>query len=123
MNNHSIAFRIRKVREFRNYSQKYMARRLGITQSSYSDLEKGNTTLKEERLSLIAAVLEVSVSFLIIEDIPLLNMDQPQYDLRLQGQTDNEIEPLINLLKDELDHLRKQNGELVNILLRRTPRP
>ena len=63
--NNSIGENIRKHREFKGYSQEYMAQELGINQSSYAKIEKGSTKLTVDRLQRISEVLEVEVSTLL----------------------------------------------------------
>lgn len=53
--------KIRRVREFRGYTQEYMAQQLDITQRSYSSVENGKTQLTVERLMEICKILDVSV--------------------------------------------------------------
>jgi transcriptional regulator with XRE-family HTH domain len=56
---------IKIIRELRNYSQEYMAERIGISQVSYSRIETGQTKLDVTRLQVIADILDVTVSFLV----------------------------------------------------------
>ena len=63
--NNSIGKNIRKHREFKGFSQEYMAQELGINQSSYAKIEKENTKLTVERLQRISEVLEVEISSLL----------------------------------------------------------
>lgn len=63
--NNSIGENIRKHREFKGYSQEYMAQELGINQSSYAKIEKESTKLTVDRLQRISEVLEVEVSTLL----------------------------------------------------------
>lgn len=48
--NKSVAANIRKTREFRNYTQEYLAAKLGISQNAYSKIELGYTKITLERL-------------------------------------------------------------------------
>ena len=52
---------IRKIRELKNIGQQYMAEKLGISQSSYSDIENNRTKITNEKLEKIAQVLSVNV--------------------------------------------------------------
>ena len=63
--NNSIGENIRRHREFKGFSQEYMAQELGINQSSYAKIEKENTKLTVDRLQRIAEVLEVEISSLL----------------------------------------------------------
>lgn len=51
--------RVKRIRELKNYSQKYLADRMDISQSAYSKLETGETKISDEKLSQIAEILEV----------------------------------------------------------------
>ncbi|AMQ00776.1 transcriptional regulator [Pedobacter cryoconitis] len=63
-----VAANIRKVREFRNYTQDYLAAKLSISQNAYSKIELGYSKLTVERLFHIASVLDVKVTELIAVD-------------------------------------------------------
>ena len=52
--------KIKVIRELRNYSQEYMADKLGIAQNTYSKIETGQTKLNADTLKKIAEVLGVS---------------------------------------------------------------
>lgn len=60
-----IGYKIKKIRELRNYRQEYMAEKLGISQVSYSRVESGQTKLNLSRLEDIAKILEVNQIFII----------------------------------------------------------
>ncbi|WP_343063018.1 helix-turn-helix transcriptional regulator [Rhabdobacter roseus] len=61
----SVAANIRKIREFRDYTQEYLAMKLGISQNAYSKIELAYTRLTLERLLQIAYILEVDTLDLI----------------------------------------------------------
>jgi len=56
----TIGIKIKKLRELKNIGQQYMAEKLHISQSSYSDIENGKSKVSEERLEQIAQILEIS---------------------------------------------------------------
>ena len=60
-----IAANIRHKREFRNYTQEYLALKLNISQNAYSKIELGYTKITVERLFQIADILEFEVAELI----------------------------------------------------------
>ena len=62
--------RIRTIRESKEYSQDYLAAKLGISQNAYSKIELGYSGLSLERLFIIGRVLEVDVNALINEAVP-----------------------------------------------------
>lgn len=61
----AVASNIRKVREFRNYTQDYLAAKLNISQNAYSKIELGYSKVTIDRLFHIAVILEVEVMQLI----------------------------------------------------------
>ncbi|MCF2442972.1 helix-turn-helix domain-containing protein [Dyadobacter sp. CY345] len=72
----TVAANIRKVREYRDYTQDYMAMKLGISQNAYSKIELAYTRITLERLIQIAGILEIDVITLInstSEDLLKLN--------------------------------------------------
>lgn len=60
-----IGEKIRKLREFRQYSQDYVAKKLKITQGAYSRMEQGEIDLPFSRLEKVAEVLEMPVAKLV----------------------------------------------------------
>lgn len=61
----AIAANIRDKREYRNYTQEYLAAKLEISQNAYSKIELGYTKITVERLFQIADVLGFPVSELL----------------------------------------------------------
>ena len=57
--------RIKRLREERNYSQSYLAQKLGITQKAYSKIETNQTRLSVDDLLKIADILETSIDKLM----------------------------------------------------------
>ena len=72
-----IVSNIRKIREFRNYTQDYLAAKLQISQNAYSKIELGYSSITLNRLIDIAEILEVELVDLIsldVEDIIMLKL-------------------------------------------------
>jgi len=70
-----IGQKIKTFREMRNYTQDYMAEKLGISQVNYSNIEKGITTLGVDRLFEIANVLGVTVNTILdFDDSKIFNI-------------------------------------------------
>jgi len=63
-----VAANIRKIREIRNYTQEYLAVKLGISQNAYSKLELGYTRITVERLFHIAEILDANVTDIIRDE-------------------------------------------------------
>lgn len=56
----AIGLKIRKVREIKNFSQRYVADKLSVSQGAYSDMENGKIPITTKRLESIAHILEVT---------------------------------------------------------------
>ncbi len=61
----TIASNIRKLREYRDYTQDYLAAKLNISQNAYSKIELGYSRITLERLFVISNVLEINPADLI----------------------------------------------------------
>ncbi|WP_345950111.1 MULTISPECIES: helix-turn-helix transcriptional regulator [unclassified Mucilaginibacter] len=61
----AVAANIRKLREFRNYTQEYLAAKLDISQNAYSKIELGYSNITINRLVGISEVLEIDLVDLI----------------------------------------------------------
>ncbi|QHS54601.1 helix-turn-helix transcriptional regulator [Mucilaginibacter sp. 14171R-50] len=61
----AVATNIRNKREKLNYTQEYLAAKLGISQNAYSKIELGYTKITVERLFQIADILETDMAELI----------------------------------------------------------
>ena len=61
---YTIGQKIRKIRELRNYTQLYVARKLGISQERYSYLENHKKSIQPTTLRKISLILGVSVNFI-----------------------------------------------------------
>ncbi|BAU53195.1 helix-turn-helix domain-containing protein [Mucilaginibacter gotjawali] len=65
----TIVSNIRKIREFRNYTQDYLAAKLQISQNAYSKIELGYSSITLNRLVKIAELLEIELADIISTDI------------------------------------------------------
>jgi transcriptional regulator with XRE-family HTH domain len=59
--NEEILDEIRDIRRSKDYSQLYMALKMGISQNSYSRLEAGKTKMTIAKLLQISRILEIEV--------------------------------------------------------------
>ena len=105
-NNCSIKQKIYEVRRSKGVSQEEMANRMGIALNSYRKLERGKTSLVNEKLWLIADALGVSVRELVLEE-------DKTTGLSLAEKERNEFHKLIEALKEE-NILLKQHIVLLN---------
>jgi len=61
----AVAAKIRKIREGKNYSQDYLAAKLGISQNAYSKIELGYSNITLSRLVHISEILETDLTEII----------------------------------------------------------
>jgi transcriptional regulator with XRE-family HTH domain len=70
----AVATNIKKTRAYRNYTQDYLAAKLGISQNAYSKIELGYSNITISRLAKIAEILEVEIM-----DMINTNTEMPAY--------------------------------------------
>jgi transcriptional regulator with XRE-family HTH domain len=113
-----VIYNIKKVREFKNYTQEFMAECLGISTKSYSNIETGESKLYLDRLIKICETLEISIERILnLECSMIFNNYEKQ-----SGYFENAIfsengyieaikskEELISYLKEQIDILKKTN--------------
>ncbi len=110
--------KIKKLCEFRNFTQEYMANQLSMSQNSYSRLERAGDEVSIAQLSKIAHILHLRVA-------DILNFDESQVVLNInkvknengkvgviyeQGMSAEEkqlFQELIKQLKEENIYLKR----------------
>lgn len=55
---------IKKIRELKNFTREYVAGELGMSTSGYGKIERGEVDLTITKISRLAAILDVTVSFI-----------------------------------------------------------
>jgi transcriptional regulator with XRE-family HTH domain len=56
---------VKIIRELKNFTQKFMASQLMMSQSNYSRIEKGTVNISIDKLEKISSIFELSVSDII----------------------------------------------------------
>src|SRR5688500_12439852 len=107
--------KLRVYREFRNYSQEYIAEKLGITQNAYSRIETNQTRITADRLRQIADILSVPLSCLLSDNEPELsfgNVSSDKHMVELLEHTQRLYDQIIRTkdekiisLEDEINNL------------------
>ncbi len=97
-----VGIKIRKLRELKGYSQEYVASQLGMVQTNYSKIERGETKdITVKRLEEIAKVLEVTPA-------TILNFDEKQvFNSTFNNQSGNLGDNIV-LMKNSFDRERQQ---------------
>jgi transcriptional regulator with XRE-family HTH domain len=115
----SSAYKIKKLRESRKYSQEYVAEALGISQNAYSKIENEQTKLTTERLSKLAEILEVPEYELLESGTNFIlqhNNITYAYVHQLFDNQKEVYEKMIDILKEQLSHAQDEIKRLQNIV-------
>lgn len=62
---------IKKYREMRNFSQKYVASKMGISQNAYSKIENNITQLTVHHVKELSHILDIAISDLLNDDFEI----------------------------------------------------
>jgi transcriptional regulator with XRE-family HTH domain len=112
---------IRAIRETKNYSEEYVAEKMGIGQSTYNRKENGEGDFTLSELIKLADVLEVSVSKIIDMDlakaITQYNQDSTSGNTNyIEHQTvvsDEGYKAALAQYEKEVEYLKQQNADLL----------
>lgn len=125
--------KLRVLREFRNYSQEYIAEKLGITQNAYSRIENNQTKVTAERLGRLAVILNIPPMELLSDKEPVLHFsDVPSHPVlppkedhwkemientrQLYGQVICSKDEKIAFLENEIHTLRKERDRIMHLI-------
>lgn len=91
---------ISKKRRERDITQADMAEKLGLSETGYAKVERGETKLDVDRLHKIADILEINIAELIpFGDSSIVVYNNPDFNLSLDNE---ELEHIIVSLKHKL---------------------
>lgn len=131
-------YRIMKIlRESKNYSQEYVAGKLGINQNAYSKMENGKVKLTLDRIRQLAEIYDIKPEYFLSLDLPVINFNigpnshggfidkyvnnsnyfDPELIQKLLFERDKIIDDkntIIEYLKKEITNLRNENEELLS---------
>jgi len=123
--------KLRVLREFRNYSQEYIAEKLGITQNAYSRIENNQTKITAERLGRLAVILNIPPMELLSDKEPVLHFaDSPPHTSpkedhwkemientrQLYGQVICSKDEKIAFLENEIHTLRRERDKIIHLI-------
>jgi transcriptional regulator with XRE-family HTH domain len=122
-----IGQKLKIIREWRNLSQEYVATQLGVSQNSYSRMENNRTKLKADDAEKLAAIFGISLVELLSGEHPIITFIAPAAAPHLpeteEPGTSNHFRKMIaakefelQVQKEELIYLRKQNAELIRLV-------
>jgi transcriptional regulator with XRE-family HTH domain len=125
--------KLRVLREFRNYSQEYIAAKLGITQNAYSRIENNQTKMTAERLGRLAVILNIPPMELLSDKEPILHFSDPssappfppredhwkemiENTRQLYGQVICSKDEKIAFLENEIHTLRRERDKIMHLI-------
>lgn len=123
-----ISEKIRRVRELKNLTQEFMAEKLNMSQSGYSKIESGQSTVSFAKLHEIAEILELSPEDLITFDSQkfsnsfnnvkgsnngsvVVDMNSAEFKALYESKIAL-LEKLLRMAEAELERLKDKYGEL-----------
>lgn len=110
----TIGYKIKKIRELKNYTQEHLADKLGMSSTGYGKIERDEVDIPFSRLEQIAQVLGVKAEDIISFDEKYVFNNYASanqgYNIVYQTINDNEkklYEDKIKLLEDKIASLRE----------------
>jgi len=119
-----VSTKLKLLRERYSYTQEFIANRLGISQSTYFNLEAGNTKLSVKRAAQLAEIYDIPASFFVDNACSITNynigdycrtINQPEItngkleEIKLlYEKIIQEKDQMINFLTDELNSCKKE---------------
>ena len=110
--------RIKRIREYRNYTQQHMADRLELSQNAYCKIENGTTKLTTDRLEEIAGILDVPVETILSSEKQIFNLENNTID-KFYGYIENlqeENKEIITAIQAQTDIFKQQNELLLKAI-------
>lgn len=119
-----VSTKLKLLRERYSYTQEFVANKLGISQSTYFNLETGNTKLSVKRAAQLAEIYDIPASFFLDNGCSVTNYNIGDYCRTINQSeiTNSELEEikllyekiiqekdqLIAFLTDELNSCKKE---------------
>ena len=107
--------RIKKIREYKNYTQQHMADKLELSQNAYCKIENGTTKLTTDRLEAIAGILDVPIESILAGDKQVFNLENNNIE-RFYDYIENLHEENKELMEKQIEYLQMQNEVLLKTI-------
>jgi transcriptional regulator with XRE-family HTH domain len=116
----TIGNKIKKLRELRNFTQQYVAERLGVSQPTYSTIESGELDITLSRLDEISKILGMRIEDVMAFDEKMVFNQQNNHNnygfiMTQHLSNDKRIEDLqqeVILLKERLSSLERNHNTI-----------
>jgi transcriptional regulator with XRE-family HTH domain len=119
---HNIGHNIRQVRELKNLTQEYVAKKLGVSRSFYIKVENNETQIKFEQLQALSKVMDVSLNDIIdFNDKQIFNTTHHNHNVKNVGNVINdyqheEMKAMYEKLLAEKDSRLKEKDEIIKMM-------
>ena len=110
-----VGVKIKRLREFRNYTQQYMADKLELSQNAYCKIENGTVKLTTDRLEAIAGILDVPVESILNSEKQVFNLENNHIE-KFYGYIENLHEENKEILQKQIEFLQQQNEKLIKAI-------
>ena len=118
------------LRELNNYTQDFVASELGMDQSTYSKIERNPKSLRADQAEKLAQLYDVGLADLLSQGVTISfennTIDKGYIHNHYEEFQKDALENIllakdgeIQTLKEEIEFLRKQNGQLLEMLGKR----
>lgn len=104
---------IRKYRELRNYSQDYVAKKMGISQNAYSKIENNITQLTVNHVKQISQILEVSIVDLLRDDFEI----HGPTNIHIESISKEALIHMMEKVKAKLDDKHPQKHDFYPVIM------
>jgi transcriptional regulator with XRE-family HTH domain len=109
--------KIKQIRELKNFTQDYVAAKLGLSTRAYSKIETGETQLTINRLNEISKILEIEpMEVLGFDDTKIFNINHSTgnncyNNIFFPEKLVQQYEDTIQALKEQIKLLKLLHGE------------
>jgi transcriptional regulator with XRE-family HTH domain len=109
--------KIKQIRELKNFTQEYVAQKLGLSTRAYSKIETGETQLTINRLNEISSILEVQpMEILGFDDKKIFNFYNSSdinnvKNINIPEKLIQQYEETIQSLKEQIQLLKLLQGK------------
>lgn len=104
---------IRQLREQHNYTQEYVAKKLGMSQNAYSKIENAYTQLTVKHVKKLSKVLEVSVLDLLKDEFEI----HPPSLIQKESITKTSLVMNLKKLTEKLEAKHPQKHDFYPLLM------
>ena len=118
----NVGTNIRKVRELKNFTQEYVAKKLGVSRSFYIKVENNETQIKFEQLQALSKVMDVSLNDIInFSDKQIFNTSHHNNNVTNVGNIINdhhheEMKAMYEKLLLEKDARIQEKDEIIKMM-------